>query len=129
MVNMISGGLHAGGNLDFQDFLIIPVGAASYSQALEMTVAIYRAVGARPARERGSSRPWSATRGDTAPGSATNEQAVEIVLEADARLRLRARAATWRSRSTSPSSHFFDPATRHLPASTATATRRSTPAA
>ena len=27
MVNMISGGLHAGGNLDFQDFLIMPVGA------------------------------------------------------------------------------------------------------
>ena len=28
MVNMISGGLHAGGNLDFQDFLLMPVGAA-----------------------------------------------------------------------------------------------------
>ena len=39
MVNMISGGLHAGGNLDFQDFLMIPVGAPSYSEALEMTVA------------------------------------------------------------------------------------------
>jgi enolase len=35
MVNMISGGLHAGKNLDFQDFLILPVGAASYRQALE----------------------------------------------------------------------------------------------
>ena len=46
MVNMISGGLHAGGNLDIQDVLIIPVGAASYSEALEMTVALYRAVGA-----------------------------------------------------------------------------------
>src|SRR5205823_2773812 len=30
MVNMISGGLHAGKNLDFQDFLILPVGAASF---------------------------------------------------------------------------------------------------
>jgi enolase len=44
MVNMISGGLHAGGNLDFQDFLFIPVGARSYSEALEITVAVYRAV-------------------------------------------------------------------------------------
>src|SRR5438876_5497328 len=38
MVNMISGGLHAGGNLDFQDFLLLPVGARSYSEALEMAV-------------------------------------------------------------------------------------------
>ncbi|MHB1558087.1 MAG: phosphopyruvate hydratase family protein, partial [Isosphaeraceae bacterium] len=45
MVNMISGGLHAGGNLDIQDVLIVPLGASSYSQALESTVALYRAVG------------------------------------------------------------------------------------
>jgi enolase len=44
MVNMISGGLHAGGNLEFQDFLLLPVGAQSYSEALEMTVAVYRAL-------------------------------------------------------------------------------------
>ena len=37
MVNMISGGLHAGGNLDIQDVLIVPVGARSYSEALEMS--------------------------------------------------------------------------------------------
>ncbi len=35
MVNMISGGLHAGGNLDIQDVLIVPVGASSYGEALE----------------------------------------------------------------------------------------------
>jgi enolase len=44
MVNMISGGLHAGGNLEFQDFLLVPIGARSYSEALEMTVAVYRAL-------------------------------------------------------------------------------------
>src|SRR5262249_40058596 len=44
MVNMISGGLHAGGNLDIQDVLTIPVGAKSYSEALEMTVGVYRAL-------------------------------------------------------------------------------------
>ena len=48
MVNMISGGLHAGGNLDIQDVLIIPVGASSYGEALERSVAMYRAVGADP---------------------------------------------------------------------------------
>src|SRR5262245_42830121 len=45
MVNMISGGLHAGGNLDFQDFLFVPIGAHSYSEALETTVAVYNTLG------------------------------------------------------------------------------------
>src|SRR5207244_2760541 len=46
MVNMISGGLHAGGNLDFQDFLLLPIGATSYSEALEMCAHVYRALAA-----------------------------------------------------------------------------------
>ena len=44
MVNLISGGLHAGGNLDFQDFLLLPIGARSYSEALEMSRAVYRSL-------------------------------------------------------------------------------------
>ena len=44
MTNMISGGLHAGGNLDFQDFLVLPSGAADYAQALEWLVRLSRAV-------------------------------------------------------------------------------------
>src|SRR5262249_12488610 len=46
MVNLISGGLHAGGNLDFQDFLLLPLGAHSFSEALELTVNVYRALSA-----------------------------------------------------------------------------------
>jgi len=46
MVNLISGGLHAGRNLEFQDFLLLPIGARSFSQALQMTVAVYRALAA-----------------------------------------------------------------------------------
>jgi enolase len=45
MVNMISGGLHAGGNLDFQDFLIKPVGAETYADGLEWIVRVYRRLG------------------------------------------------------------------------------------
>lgn len=44
MTNMISGGLHAGGNLDFQDFLALPSGAASYAQSLEWLVRLSRAL-------------------------------------------------------------------------------------
>jgi enolase len=45
MVNMISGGLHAGKNLDFQDFLFQPAKATSYSQALEQIVSVYNTLG------------------------------------------------------------------------------------
>ena len=44
MVNLISGGLHAGRNLDMQDFLFLPIAANSYSEALHMTVRVYRAL-------------------------------------------------------------------------------------
>jgi enolase len=40
MVNMISGGLHAGRGLDFQDFMVIPAGATSVDRAIEMCVAV-----------------------------------------------------------------------------------------
>ena len=43
LVNIISGGLHAAHNLDFQDFQIVAVGAYTYSQALEMSLAVRQA--------------------------------------------------------------------------------------
>ena len=47
MTNMISGGLHAGGNLDFQDVLAVPVGAPRYRVGLEWLVRVYRHLGER----------------------------------------------------------------------------------
>jgi enolase len=44
MVNLISGGLHAGGNLDFQDYLLLPIGANTFSDALAMTIKVYRSL-------------------------------------------------------------------------------------
>jgi len=43
MVNILSGGLHAGRNIEFQDFLAIPHGLPSYSEALRAVVAIHAA--------------------------------------------------------------------------------------
>lgn len=77
MINIISGGLHAGGNLDLQDFLIMPVGATSIAEALEMTVAVYRATGAI-LRERGVTT-LVGDEGGYGPPLATNEMALEIV--------------------------------------------------
>lgn len=81
MVNMISGGLHAGGNLDFQDYLIVPVGAPSYSEALEMTTAVYRAVGA-VLREKDAEASLVGDEGGYGPRLPNNAQAIDIILEA-----------------------------------------------
>ena len=81
MVNMISGGLHAGGNLDIQDILIVPVSASSYSEALEMTVALYRAVGA-VLRHRGFESALVGDEGGYGPRLRQEEQAFEIVVDA-----------------------------------------------
>ena len=81
MVNMISGGLHAGGNLDFQDFLMVPVGASTYSQALETTAAVYRAVGA-VLRAKDVEASLVGDEGGYGPRLRTNAQAVEHILEA-----------------------------------------------
>jgi enolase len=81
MVNMISGGLHAGGNLDFQDFLLIPTGARSYSEALEMIVAVYRALGG-VLTAAGFEGVLVGDEGGYGPRLASNEQAVEMLLAA-----------------------------------------------
>lgn len=46
MVNVISGGLHAGRQLDFQDFLVIPLGATHFSEALEWATRVHAETGA-----------------------------------------------------------------------------------
>ena len=81
MVNLISGGLHAGRNLEFQDFLFLPTSARSYSEALEMTVAVYRALGATLSRH-GFEGVLVGDEGGFGPRLASNEQAVELILEA-----------------------------------------------
>ena len=81
MVNMISGGLHAGGNLDFQDFLLLPIGAGSFSEALEMTVAVYRSLAVVLATH-GLEGVLVGDEGGFGPKLPSNEQAVEMVLEA-----------------------------------------------
>ncbi|HEV3256812.1 MAG TPA: phosphopyruvate hydratase [Gemmataceae bacterium] len=81
MVNMISGGLHAGGNLDFQDFLLLPVGAGSYSEALEMAAAVYRSLAA-VLKQHGLEGVLVGDEGGFGPRLHGNEQAVEMVLAA-----------------------------------------------
>jgi len=87
MVNLISGGLHAGGNLDVQDFLLLPIGARSYSEALEMTVAVYRALGDVLTRH-GFEGVLVGDEGGYGPRLESNEQAIEMILLAFQKLGL-----------------------------------------
>ena len=81
MVNMISGGLHAGGNLDFQDFLMIPVGASSYGEALEMVTSVYHALG-HILRAKGEEAHLVGDEGGYGPRLRVGPLAVERILEA-----------------------------------------------
>jgi enolase len=84
MVNMISGGLHAGGNLDFQDFLLLPIGARTYSEALEMTTRVYRSV-SRLLEDRKYEGVLVGDEGGFGPRLTSNEEALSILTAAIAR--------------------------------------------
>jgi enolase len=81
MVNLISGGLHAGRNLEMQDFLFLPIGARSYSEALHMTVRVYRALSAT-LQEHGQEGVLVGDEGGFGPKLGSNEQAIEMILHA-----------------------------------------------
>ncbi len=81
MVNLISGGLHAGGNLDIQDVLLLPIAARSYSEALETTVAVYRAL-AEVLRQRGYESVLVGDEGGFGPRLPNNHTAIELAVEA-----------------------------------------------
>jgi enolase len=81
MVNLISGGLHAGGNLQVQDILLLPVAARSYSEALAMAVAVYRTLG-RLLQQSGFEGVLVGDEGGFGPRLPGNEQAIEIALQA-----------------------------------------------
>jgi len=78
MINIISGGLHAGGNIEFQDFLIIPHGFGSMAEALEATVKIHTRCGER-IRKGGYLLTGVADEGGWGPLLPSNRHALEIL--------------------------------------------------
>lgn len=81
MTNMISGGLHAGGNLDFQDVLIQPQGSPDYPTALEWIVRVYRRLG-ELLTAAGFEGRLVGDEGGYGPRLASNRQAIEFVVRA-----------------------------------------------
>jgi enolase len=87
MVNILSGGLHAGRGMDVQDFLVIPVGATSYSQALEWALRV-RAAAATLCQEAGLTT-LLADEGGLSPGFADGAEALTLMVRAFERAGLR----------------------------------------
>lgn len=88
MTNMISGGKHAGGNLDFQDILIQPVGAPDYSTGLEWIVRVYRRLG-KLLNDAGYEGYLVGDEGGYGPRLPGNRAAVEFVVSAIEAAKLR----------------------------------------
>jgi enolase len=88
MVNILSGGAHGGGNVDFQDFLVIPLRAASFADALQDVVAVFRAM-KDVLRTRGVLTAGVADEGGYAPKLEANETGFELMVEAIERAKLK----------------------------------------
>lgn len=80
MMNVLNGGAHADNSVDFQEFMIMPVGAASFSEALRWGVEVYHTL-RRVLHERGLSTAVG-DEGGFAPDLASNEQAIVLLMEA-----------------------------------------------
>jgi enolase len=80
MMNVLNGGVHADNSVDFQEFMIMPVGAASFSEALRMGVETYHAL-KKVLHDRGLSTAVG-DEGGFAPDLATNEDAIRVLIDA-----------------------------------------------
>lgn len=80
MINILSGGLHAGANIEFQDFLIIPHGFDTYAEALEATVKIHTVTGDR-IRRAGYTLTGVADEGGWGPLLPSNQAALALLTE------------------------------------------------
>lgn len=80
MMNILNGGKHADNNVDFQEFMIMPVGAPNFAEALRMGAETFHSL-----RSVLKSKGYNTAVGDEggfAPDLKSNEEAIEVILEA-----------------------------------------------
>ena len=80
MMNVINGGAHAKNSIDFQEYMIMPVGAASFREALQWGVECYHAL--KTVFEKKGLSTAVGDEGGFAPDLANNEEAIKVLLEA-----------------------------------------------
>ena len=80
MMNILNGGIHAQNNLEFQEFMIAPVGAKTFSQGLQMGAKVFHTL-KRILNKRGLSTGVG-DEGGFAPNLKTNSEAIELIIDA-----------------------------------------------
>ena len=80
MMNVLNGGAHADNNVDIQEFMVVPVGAKSFSAALRMGVEVFHHL--KAVLKKGGFNTAVGDEGGFAPNLESNEQAIEILIKA-----------------------------------------------
>ena len=80
MMNILNGGKHADNNVDLQEFMIVPVNAPSFSEALRMGAEVFHAL--KSVLHKKGYNTAVGDEGGFAPSLKSNEEAVEVILEA-----------------------------------------------
>ena len=80
MMNILNGGSHADSNVDIQEFMIAPIGAETFAEAVEMSAAVYHAL-KKVLQDRGLSTGLG-DEGGFAPNLESNRAALDLILEA-----------------------------------------------
>src|SRR5258705_1967645 len=80
MMNIINGGAYADNNVDFQEFMIVPVGASSFREALRMGAEIFHTL--KSVLKKKGYATSVGDEGGFAPNLKSNEEAIETILEA-----------------------------------------------
>ncbi len=80
MMNILNGGKHADNNVDFQEFMIMPVGAPSFAEALRMGAETFHTL--KSVLHKKGYNTAVGDEGGFAPNLKSNEEAIEVILEA-----------------------------------------------
>ena len=80
MMNILNGGAHADSSVDFQEFMVMPIGAPTFSDGLRWGVEIFHAL--KSALKKHGYSTSVGDEGGFAPSCKSNEEAIQIVLEA-----------------------------------------------
>ncbi len=80
MMNILNGGAHAANNVDFQEFMILPVGATSFREAVRFGAEVFHAL--KDVLHTKGSATGVGDEGGFAPDLTSNREAVEVILEA-----------------------------------------------
>ncbi len=87
-MNVINGGSHADNSIDFQEYMIAPAGASSFSEAMDMGAEVFHAL--KSVLQKGGHITAVGDEGGFAPNLGSNEEGITVILEAIEKMGLKA---------------------------------------